>query len=163
MLRLRGTRMPCAGEHSHVAHDDDIDLDAIEANISKTAQAKQDSDEPLSPVYAFDLDVKDQRGKRWQGRFTFNVPSLGDQIKIARIKSSLLPAGAQIDPNGALIAEMMAFLQVTLTAKPSWWKPERFFDPTPLIAAYKEARQYEARFLGADDSVSGDGTRTDEG
>ena len=148
-------------EREHVAHDDDIDLDSIEASVSKTQ--KQDSDEPaLSPVYAFDLDVKDQRGKRWQGRFTFNVPSLGDQIKIARIKSGLLPAGSPSDPNGALIAEMMAYTQVTLTAKPSWWKPERFFDPTPLIAAYKEARQYEARFLGADDSVDRDGAREDE-
>ena len=152
--------MPREGEHD-VAHDDDIDLDSIEASVSKTP--KQDADEPaLSPVYAFDLDVKDQRGKRWQGRFTFNVPSLGDQIKIARIKSTLLPAGAPSDPNGALIAEMMAFLQVTLTAKPSWWKPERFFDPTPLLAAYKEARQYEARFLGADDTVDRDGAREDE-
>lgn len=153
--------MPREGEHC-VAHDDDIDLDSIEASVSKTT-AKQDADEPaLSPVYAFDVDVKDQRGKRWQGRFVFNVPSLGDQIKIARVKSALLPAGAPSDPNGALIAEMMAFLQVTLTAKPSWWKPERFFDPTPLIAAYKEARQYEARFLGADDSVDRDGAREDE-
>lgn len=128
--------------------DDELDLDALEAQVSGKVKDEPKGD-GLAPIHSFSIDVKDKRGKTWKGKFVFRVPSLGDQVKIANFKARLLPGGAMTDPNGALIAEMMAYCQVTFTAKPSWWQPARFYDPTPLIAAYKEARSYEDRFLGA--------------
>jgi len=125
-------------------NDDDIDLDALASGDTEKAD---ESD--LSPVYPFKIDIVDGRKKRWQGDFVFHVPTLGDQIKIARMKALLLPQGGVADPGGAISAEMMAYCHVTFATKPKWWKPERFYDPAPLLAAYGEARRYEARFLGA--------------
>lgn len=140
--------------------DDELDLDALEARVSGKEKEEPKGD-GLSPIHSFTIDVKDKRGKAWKGKFTFRVPSLGDQIKIARMKAGLLPGGAQIDPNGALIAEMMAYCQVCFTVKPTWWQPARFYDPVPLIAAYKEARSYEDRFLGATVADTGDDAEED--
>lgn len=128
--------------------DDELDLEALEASVSGKVKEEVRGD-GLSPIHTFAIDVKDKRGKTWKGKFTFRVPSLGDQVKIANMKARLLPGGAMTDPNGAFLAEMMAYCQITFSVKPSWWQPARFYDPTPLIAAYKEARSYEERFLGA--------------
>lgn len=145
-----------------MATKDELDLDELEALTSGERKKEDGGSEELSPIHTFEIDVKDYRGKRWQGKFVFHVPALGAQVKIARLKAALLPAGAASDANGALIAEMMAYTQVCFTEKPSWWKPERFYDPLPLITAYKEARMYERRFLGAEvaddrDDASADG------
>lgn len=142
---------------------DDLDLDELEALTSGASEKKEVADEGLSPIHAFEIDVTDYRGKRWSGRFVFRVPTLGDQVKIARLKAALLPAGAAPDPNGGLLAEMMAYTQVCFSERPNWWKPERFYDPLPLITAYKEARMYERRFLGADATDAGGDEGSDGG
>lgn len=132
-------------------NNDDIDLMAMEAEMQAPAPAA--SSLPDSPTTIISIDVEDGRKKRWVGSFTYQVPNYSDQIKIARLKAQLLPQGAVADPNGALITEMMAYLQVTLKEKPSWWKPEHFYDNTVIGAVYLEARRYEARFLGRDEEL----------
>lgn len=122
-----------------------------EIDAQETA-SKKPKEEELPAVTTIEVDVTDGRGKRYAGSFVYNVPPLGAQLKVARLKATLLPAGAPTDVNGALIAEMMAYCEITLgKPRPAWWKPHTFFDMVPLAAVYGRCRAYEARFLGAEE------------
>lgn len=133
-------------QKKRVDPDAEFDLDALSNEAE--GKAPEEGSEELPPVTKLSVNHKDARGKTWAGEFVFHVPTLGDQVKIARLKAVMLPNGAVADPAGALITEMMAYLKVTLRKTPTWWKPETFRDATVLSIVYGEARAYEARFLG---------------
>ena len=115
--------------------------------------------ERLTPVYAFDLDVEGEHGKRWTGSFVFRVPTVGQKIEIGHLKSTFLPNGSVqgigSETLAAGFAEMVAYLSITLTKYPDWWKPLDMYDPNPLAEVFKEAIEYEHRFHGRD-TVDGD-------
>lgn len=132
----------------------------IEDNDQFPEEEEQQQDdapfEELPPITTLKIDVRDARGIHYQGSFSFKVPSLRDEMEIGRIKSQLLPVSVVNDANALLLAEMIAYLEVTIqkgekqgkgfSRIPEWWKPLEFYDPTPLSALYKEAVAYAARF-----------------
>lgn len=132
-----------------------------EGRKSKKDQAEE---ERVSPVTSFELDVEDSRGVRWQGRFTYKVPNLGEQVSIARLKTAYLPQGSQADAHGELVNEMTCYLAVTLQDKPDWWDPYKFYDLTPLRDVYAKCREHENLFLGRNvDGGSRSGGVAEEG
>lgn len=108
--------------------------------------------EELPPITTLSIDVADGRGIRYQGAFVFKVPNMRDTMEIARRKSQLLPVSVVNDMNGIMIAEMIAFLEVTVQKGdrgiPKWWKPLEFYDETPIVALYAEATAYASKFRG---------------
>jgi hypothetical protein len=103
---------------------------------------------PLSPVYPFHLDVKGDRGVSWVGDFVYQVPTIGDEILIGRMKNQYLPQGGLADSHSALLVEAISYLEVTLKERPKWWEPLKMRDSSPLFAVYSEVRSYERRFRG---------------
>lgn len=118
--------------------------------------------EELPPVTTLHIDVVDDRGIHYQGSFIFKVPNMREEIEIGRRKSILLPVSVVNDTQAFLLAEMIAYLDVTIQKGekneriPDWWKPLEFFDPTPITALYQEASAYAKKFRG---SGVTDGTR----
>lgn len=143
--------------------DEDDELSALREQMDEEERAAEEpADEPLLPsTHSFSIDVMDGRKRRYQGDFTATVPNLGMQVKVARMKASMLPGGSPADANGGMLAEMMAYTNIVLSKFPKWWKPSSFYDSTPLVAVYWRCREYEARFLGAPQSERD--SRQDEG
>jgi hypothetical protein len=118
------------------------------AEDRETKLATEEQSAELTPLTVIHLDVTDARGKRYFGDFTFKVPTIGEQIEIGRRKIEQLPIGAAADPVAGILVEATCYLSVTIQKKPDWWKPWEFYDSLPLMALYKEARDYAGRFLG---------------
>jgi hypothetical protein len=127
-----------------------LDPDKLREQIAKQSEQEEES-EDLPPITTLHIDVKGTRGKRYVGDFTFKVPTLGDQVEMARIKTTYLPQGGAADVNGALLVEQIAYLTITIQKPtPAWYKPFALYDATPISALYMEAIGYERRFHGAD-------------
>lgn len=124
---------------------------------------KEEESDRLSPVTWLTVDVTDTHGRRWEGRFRFNVPTMGDIVEIGKLKTALLGGQGdvvQVDTPAFIIVEMMAFCEITIDHEkaPSWWSEidhgAKLYDAAPLRALYEEGRAYETKFHG-DDSSSG--------
>lgn len=138
--------------------------------VTKPVAAKP----PLTPATLLEVDVEGRDGRRkYQGKFPYNVPTIGNFVDIAARKAQYLQElpGSSVDPQGANYAEMLSYLHVTVgdTAEddkilPAWWKDSRrgidLYDHAPLLALYAAARAYEATFLLGDDD-QGDAAESD--
>ncbi len=134
----------------------------------------EQQDEQLDPVTTIELTVQGERGRRYQGRFHYHVPNLGEQIEIGRLKAVYLPQGSVSDPNAAVLVDALCYLQVCVTfneqfPKPAWWTPMRMYDATPFLELWGRCLEYEARFHGRgeerreDAEGSGDAEGSDGG
>jgi hypothetical protein len=121
-------------------------------------EASEPTGEELPPITTLKIDCTDKRGIHYQGAFVFKVPTMKDEIEIGRRKSLLLPVSVVNDTNAIMLAEMIAYLDVTIQKGdkgerlPKWWKPLEFYDVTPIVALYSEATAYARRFRGEPDS-----------
>lgn len=118
---------------------------------AKPAEKKKD----LPAQEFITLDVVGRKGKRYTGRFLYTVPKIGAQLQIGALKSAYLPQGSAAAPDAGVIAEVLAYLTVTLTfndanPKPSWWKPLDMYDFVPYQTLYGRCLDYEAKFHGED-------------
>jgi hypothetical protein len=123
---------------------------ASPSDLKKRVLDEQDGgtkEEGPSPFHSFEID-ETIRGVRYEGRFSFKVPTLGEQVVIGSMKSRYLPHGAVADPNAAAIVEQMCYLEVTLQEKPTWWQPLDFLEADLLAKVYAEVIAYANKFLG---------------
>lgn len=114
----------------------------MRAEISEVDQPVQ-----LPPKTSFVID-ETVRGIRYQGTFGYKVPSIADQIMIGQMKNRYLPGGGAADVHSAMLVEYICYLEVTLTDKPTWWKPLEFTEGDLVMKVYGEAVAYANSFLG---------------
>lgn len=110
--------------------------------------------EELPPVTTLEIDVVGTRGKRYTHRFNFRVPTLGDQVTMAKIEAGYLPSGAASAGQVGHLVRMIAYLAVTIDPSnvPEWWaRALDCYDATPIQALWEEAVAYERRFHGLPD------------
>jgi len=119
----------------------------------------------LNKIYAFNLDVEGENERRWQGRFIYEVPNIGEKIQIGQMKATYLPQGALADLNASALTEMVCYLSVTLKEKPAWFKPMELMDEKPLVAVYEEVLGYEQKFHGSGtlEQTNGEGSKSSQG
>lgn len=127
-----------------------LDPDKALAQLeSRDKAAAEEQHEELPPTTVIDLDCLGFRGRRYQGRFIYRVPTLGMNVQIAQLKDQYLPGGGRASPADALLVEQICYLEVCLQApRPEWYKPLHLYDAIPIGTLYGEAIKYEARFLG---------------
>ena len=121
------------------------------------------TDEPvrLSPITTIEID-ETMNGVRYQGTFTYKVPTIGDSIMIGQMKNKYLPDGSKADQQSALLVEQICYLEITLqNPRPAWWAPLDFVEGDILAKLYSEALAYANRFLGRD-KVNGSTVSVDE-
>jgi hypothetical protein len=133
----------------------------------------RDSDpEPvtLSPVTYLKIDTESADGQRkYVGRFRYKVPSLGDRIDIGTLKTQLLQSMVVSTDDSVLIAQMIAYLSITIDRKsaPEWWQNSKsgadLYDHAPVVALYQEALEYEMTFLGGSKNAEADREGSDRG
>lgn len=100
----------------------------------------------LEMSLSFRMDWRNpETGEVLSGVFTAQRPNLRMLGEIAILKAQLC-AGQSIDANVDFLNEMMAFCQVVLTKKPDWWKPEEFYDATPLRKVWDRVRGWQLSF-----------------
>lgn len=139
------------------------DVPARKARAADVAAERAKGDEPAdSPTTTIDIDVSSPDGRRhYKGSFSYKVPTLGDRADIAVLKSRYLQQLSNVGTEGDVVAEMLAYLSITLDAAsaPEWWKTSKegidLYDYAPVLALYGGCREYEAKFLGGDE---GDGS-----
>lgn len=118
----------------------------------------RDPDDQLPSITTIQLDVYDKRGIHYQGAFVYKVPNMKDLMEIGRRKSQLLPISVVNDTQAIMLAEMIAYLDVTIQKGekgerlPRWWKPLEFYDETPIVALYAEVVEYSRTFRGESSS-----------
>ena len=141
-------------------------------SIADVADTSDDVEEevPTSPEKVLELDESSFNGLRsYKGKFKYKVPTMGDRVDIAALKSQYLQQLTGVDRQGDNIAEALAYLNVTIDAKecPDWWKDSKFgiglYDFTPLLSLYAKARAYEATFLGGRPEPATDESKDGEG
>jgi hypothetical protein len=128
-------------------------------SLRESLDEKEDKEEKtyLNKTHAFDLNVEGENGRKWQGRFVYEVPNIGEKIKIGQMKAIYLPQGAMADPSAAGLTEMVCYLSVTLKEKPNWFKPMELTDEIPLAKVYEEVLDYEQKFHGNNEVERTDG------
>ena len=130
------------------------DPEAALAKIQGTA-TQESKDEDLPAVKIIEIDVPGRRGQRYVGRFHYTVPTIGQQIQMGALKAAYLPAGAGGDTQAASLADILAYLTVTITfsvayPKPKCWDPLNVYNAAPSTELYGRCLAYEARFHGED-------------
>jgi len=124
--------------------------------------AKPAAEISLSPKTTLVLDVTAVSGKKYEGKFQFKVPSMGDRIDIAALRSRYLQELEHVDSTGTNIADALAYLSITIdgASAPAWWRESNngidLFHYEPLFKLYALGRAYESTFLGytPDDSAT---------
>lgn len=92
-------------------------------------------------------------GKWYTGMFTAKRPTIMQSMQIEGIKSTILGGkyydprnpGCGVSPEMSAMAEMMAFLQVTVTQSPDWWEGGvgDFSDPDLLYEIFYQAQEVD--------------------
>lgn len=132
-----------------------------EAALTAMRGQVADTPESLPPTTTIELDITDQRGKRYVGKFLYHVPTLGQQVEIGRLKTQYLPQGSPADMNAATIVEVTAYLTVCIEfndayPKPAWWNPLQAYSMEPYSALFGRCLAYEAKFHGESSVDRGD-------
>lgn len=125
------------------------DPTAVRKQLEKVRKDESAPDDDVPRITILHIDVPGSRGRHYKGDFSYQVPSIGDTIEVGQLKARYLPNGAVADVRAAVLVEAVSYLAVTLQPPvPEWWRPMDFMDEGPILALYKEARDYERRFLG---------------
>ena len=142
------------------------------ANVARVV-TKPATEAALSPKTTLVLDVTAAGGKKYEGKFQFRVPSMGDRIDIAALRSRYLQELEHVDSTGTNIADALAYLSITIdnASAPAWWRDSNngidLYHYEPLFKLYALGRAYESTFLGytvddpATDGSDADGLHAD--
>ena len=104
---------------------------------------------------SFSIDYYSEgEDKRYAGRFTVKKLTIGDLSRLGSRKAQLCgglsydPATSKgIDPSTAMLNEMIAHCEISLSKKPEWFDAEKIIDVGLLNAVYEEVADFEANFL----------------
>lgn len=123
-------------------------------------EGSDDAQPEVPPHTRIDLDFTGKRGKRYTGSFLYTVPTIADMVKIGAMKSALLPQGSAGDPTAGVLAEVICYLEVTVShpapmQRPKWYRPLKDRDAGPYQELYRRCLDYEARFHGEDSEAGG--------
>ena len=120
----------------------------------------------VSEKHEFDLDYLDERRNyRWTGHFKCHIMSGLEEVQFGRLMAQYrgnVPPDS-LDLMTLQITEMYAKVIIAVDAAPPWMKGNRLLeikDIGVVAAIYKEVRDHEARFWGADTESedAGDGS-----
>lgn len=136
-----------------------IDPEEVLAELRGKAHDEEEAEE-MDPSTVITMDLED-RGRRYTGRFLYTVPTLGQSIELGALKARYLPQGSASDANAALLADVIAYLTVTIRfdkkhPKPKWWDPMNARFVAPYSWLYGRCLEYEAQFLGNREDGAGD-------
>ncbi len=100
------------------------DLDVLKETPPhlRAAQQAAGSPAPSSREQTFDFSWKDPSGKAWSGTFTSRIPSVGEQIDIAK-RVAKRSHGAGDGPLPEDVGELIytvAYLETVLVQRPAW-------------------------------------------
>jgi hypothetical protein len=123
--------------------------------------AEEQVEEEVPSTKVIEIDVKTDRGTRYQGKFLYHVPTIGEKIHVGRLKATYLPDGAAADPTATTLVDVVCYLTVCLTfndqyKKPKWWAPMAGYDGDPYFELYRRCLAHEAKFYGRRTEHSGD-------
>jgi len=109
---------------------------------------------PVSPVSRVPLErtfqvnyFSESEGRQYDGTFVVRRPNIRQQARITARHSEIL-GGFYYDPDNPgfgvpvdmdILAEMMAFLDMTVIEGPEWFQSDDMFDPGLIYAIYGEA------------------------
>jgi hypothetical protein len=118
--------------------------------------SEEDKKEELSPITILEIDVEVPNGKRYIGKFRFQVPTLGDLIDIGSTCARYLGQIENSNPTAEALAHALAFLHVTIKEdkiNPTWWRETSrgvdLYHSKPIFTLYRLAVEYQAKYLGA--------------
>lgn len=96
--------------------------------------------------YPFDISWKDPSGKLWLGSFVSRVPSIGQQIDIAKRVAvrAHTPGDAKLPDDVNDLIYTVAYLEVALTERPDW---ARDIEAIPYVELLNELGQEATQHL----------------
>ena len=86
-----------------------------------------------------------ETGELYTGDFTCRRLNQIQVLQYGAEKARLV-SGMPVDGGFDFLATMLAYLNVTFTIKPGWWKPEQLYDVSAIRALYDYVRAWESSF-----------------
>lgn len=118
--------------------------------------------------YTFQRDVL-MDGELRKGVFTAKYMGVSDRLRVGTMRAKLLDGApaASVDTVTDDIAYMIAYLDVALVKKPSWWSFDRLDDIDDLRGIYQEVFNFVQRFrdnhrAGSNAGAGSDATSTED-
>ena len=112
----------------------------------KLVDVTSTSDKKLEFTKSFRMEWRNpETDELLVGTFTCERPNLRKIGEIAIIKARL-NAGERVNVDIDFLHEMFAYLQVVLTSVPEWWKPDEFFDASPVRKVWDYVRAWQESF-----------------
>ena len=89
-----------------------------------------------------------ETGHVYGGDFTVKRLTMGDIRQVAIRKAQLNGGVAEdaLDRNVRYVNSMLAHLEIALTQKPEWWKPDTFYNADVIAEIYSEVISFEESF-----------------
>lgn len=145
---MAGSELTKKLEMPHLRPTNELAAEAVEA-VEGAKPRVEDSRE--SSEYTFDFDWKDRKGKRWTGKFTSKILTLGEQglVGILRARLSGNVPYESLDEFTREVNFLVAHLTYALKERADWAQDLRSLnDITLLQALYAEVAKHEAIFRG---------------
>lgn len=133
---------------------DHLSLNEIKDEVeSDTPIVALEAEPPDEETWTFAFSFTDRRGKVWDGTFTNEILTNGQQSKVAVVRARLqggLPAES-IDPSIVDLNWAKAHLAYSLRQCPEWAKNlEAIRDPDVIMKLWDRVSAHEARYFRRD-------------
>lgn len=121
------------------------------AGLTSPDDDQQTTEEPrLAPRFSFELDYRDERGRRWRGTFTNRILTFELRARMGALRAQMcggVPVDA-LDADTFSLVRKIAHLTVSLEAKPEWCDFWAMVDDQLLDLIYAQVEGHELTFRG---------------
>jgi hypothetical protein len=100
----------------------------------------------LLNTYSFDIDYDSPTGDPFHGKFTVHRPTVGEHLRIGVSEANYLGGLTNVDIQTAMLARMVATLEVVVDKSPDWWKPREMRDVEVVQEVYDKVMTYLRQF-----------------
>ena len=100
----------------------------------------------LVNTHTFTVNCTTAKSEELSGTFTVHRPNMGEMIRIGVAEARELGGMSNVDPATAMVASMIATLEIVIDVHPDWWKPRELYDAEVIQEVYNKYVDYLRQF-----------------
>lgn len=146
-----------------ITNPDDMHRQLAGLTLPDEDQGKA-ADPRLSARYSFELDYRDERGRRWRGTFTNKILTFELRARMGALRAQMIggvPLEA-VDLDTVAMVRKIAHMTVSLESKPDWCDFWAMTDDNILDVIYAQVEGHELTFRGRGPAPAASPSRGEE-